>query len=72
MAAIEAAPTVTPKDTESCTSSGSITRMLAADAKAATDRKTIASVEVARGGTAVGDMPAPLPGWAGEGKVVRS
>ena len=42
MAAIEAAPTLTPKVAASCTSKGSMTRMLAAEAKAATDNSTMA------------------------------
>ena len=68
MAAIEAAPTVTPKATESCTSSGSITRMLAADAKAATDRSTMAIVgavsEEGRGGAAGEGIGSGLSGSA--------
>ena len=63
MAAIEAAPTVTPKAAESCTSSGSITRMLAADAKAATDSSTMAIVGAA-GGRLAGEGRG---GAAGEG-----
>ena len=48
---------------ESCTSNGSITRMLAADAKAATDSSTMAIVGAA-GGRLAGEGRA---GAAGEG-----
>ena len=48
MAAIEAAPTVTPNSTLSWTSSGSMTRMLAAEAKAATDNRTMATAGAER------------------------
>ena len=50
MAAIEAAPTLTPKVAASCTSKGSMTRMLAAEAKAATDKSTMARVGARAGG----------------------
>ena len=49
MAAIEAAPTLTPKVAASCTSKGSMTRMLAAEAKAATDNSTMARDVMASG-----------------------
>ena len=48
VAATEATPTVTPNSMPSWTSSGSITRMLAAEAKAATDSRTIATAGAER------------------------
>ena len=68
MAAIEASPTVTWKVAASCTSSGSMTRMLAADAKAATDRKTMARLGVGRAGAAGEDIGSGLSGLAAERK----
>ena len=71
VATIEAAPTVTPNSAPSWTSSGSVTRMLAAEAKAATDRNTIASTGAGRGEPAGGDIAGALPGRLPKGKVVR-
>jgi hypothetical protein len=59
VAAIEACPTVTPNSTLNWIKSGSITRMLAADAKAAMDSNAMAKRGEERGKSERGTRALP-------------